>query len=74
MDIKTQLTELREQQGLSKYAVAKRMGVTVSAISRIERQPDIMLSTVQQYAEAVGFRLVLEPLPQEPNQPTDGEA
>lgn len=55
------LKGLRLEQGLSQRAVADRMGVTQSAVSDIERlvAGTTYLSTLQNYARAVGVRVRL---------------
>jgi transcriptional regulator with XRE-family HTH domain len=51
------LSELRAERERSQVTVAEAMGTTQSAISRIERQEDIHLSTLRKYIGATGGRL-----------------
>lgn len=54
------LRACREQQGLSIDDVARRMETSVHAVRRIEGEDsDPKLSTLQQYARAVGARFVV---------------
>jgi transcriptional regulator with XRE-family HTH domain len=57
-----ELAALRKQLGRSQAEVAGAIGTTQSGVSRIERQPDIRLSTLSQYVSALGghLRLVVE--------------
>lgn len=51
------LYELRRARGLSQAELAKRLGVTQTRISAIERAEDLNLSTLQRYVDALGGRL-----------------
>jgi transcriptional regulator with XRE-family HTH domain len=51
------LSELRKRLGRSQAEVASAIGTTQSGVSRIERQPDIRLSTLDEYVSALGGRL-----------------
>jgi DNA-binding XRE family transcriptional regulator len=53
------LRMIREQRKLSQADVAKRMGLKQPAIARLERQTDVKLSTLQEWATATGGELVL---------------
>lgn len=61
----TELVERRRALGLSQTEVAARMGTSQSAVARLEAQatPDVRLSTLERYADAVGhaLRWSLEP-------------
>ncbi len=53
-----QLTSLRRELGLSQAEVAARMGTSQSAVARIETGgSDVLLSTMDRYATALGRRL-----------------
>jgi predicted transcriptional regulator len=53
-----ELVERRHALGLSQTQVAARMGTSQSAVARIETgTSDVLLSTVERYASAVGGRL-----------------
>jgi len=55
------LRQAREEAGMTQAEVAKRLKTKKSAISRIENHAgDIRLSTLERYAEAVGYSLALE--------------
>lgn len=52
------LADAREQAGLTQTEVAQRMGTTQPAVARLEAgDSDPRLSTVERYAQAVGWRL-----------------
>ena len=53
-----ELAERRRTLGLSQTQVAARMGTSQSAVARIENgATDVLLSTVDRYATALGRRL-----------------
>jgi predicted transcriptional regulator len=53
-----ELVERRHALGLSQTQVAARMGTSQSAVARIETgTADVLLSTVDRYATALGGRL-----------------
>ncbi|NEA30222.1 helix-turn-helix domain-containing protein [Streptomyces sp. SID13031] len=56
------LFELRKRLGRSQAEVATAIGTTQSGVSRIERQPDLRVSTLGEYVAALGghLRLVVE--------------
>ena len=51
------LTPAREVSGLTQEAVARHMGNTQENVSRIERQSDVLVSTLQAWAFARGAEL-----------------
>jgi transcriptional regulator with XRE-family HTH domain len=53
------LRTMREERKLSQADVAARMGLKQPAIARLERQRDVKLSTLQEWATATGGELVL---------------
>jgi len=53
------LRMLREKQNLSQSDIAHRMGLKQPAIARLERQSDVKLSTLQEWATATDGELVL---------------
>ncbi|MEX2375377.1 MAG: helix-turn-helix domain-containing protein [Dehalococcoidia bacterium] len=53
------LTELRQRIGRSQAEVALAVGTTQSGVSRLERQPDMLLSTLDEYVSALGGKLRL---------------
>lgn len=53
------LAELRRQLGFTQAAVAKAMGVSQSALSQIESQDDLQLSTLRRLIHALGGKLTL---------------
>ena len=53
-----ELVERRRALGLSQTQVAARMGTSQSAVARLETgSSDVLLSTVDRYASALGWRL-----------------
>ncbi len=50
---------MREKRNLSQAEVARRMGLQQPAIARMERQRDVKLSTLREWAAATGGELVL---------------
>ena len=48
------LAALRQAAELTQVELARRMGVTQAAVSRIEQPHDLLLSTLNAYLEAVG--------------------
>lgn len=57
-----QLAEERERVGLTQSEVANRMGTSQPAVARMEAcDVDPRLSTVERYAEVIGFRLRMIP-------------
>lgn len=53
------LRMMREKRNLSQAEVAERMGLKQPAIARLERQNDVKLSALQEWATATGGDLVL---------------
>lgn len=53
------LRMVREKRKLSQSDIARRMGLKQPAIARLERQRDVKLSTLQEWAMATGGELVL---------------
>jgi DNA-binding XRE family transcriptional regulator len=51
------LNELRKRRSLSQEALAEALGVSQENVSRIERQRDINLSTLDRYIAGLGGRL-----------------
>lgn len=51
------LQEAREAAGLTQEEVAQRMGVTQASLSRMEHRPDVKLSNIRKYVEALGGTL-----------------
>jgi len=61
------LRELREIAGKAQLAVATALNIKQPSVSKIERQTDMYLSTLQSYVEAIGGRLELTvKLPERP--------
>lgn len=60
MNIIKQFKKLRKEQKLSQRDVARRSGLTQASISYIENErEDILLSTAQNVAEALGYKIAL---------------
>ena len=51
--------ELRHARKLTQVSVAKSLGITQDAVSRLEKRSDILLSTLSGYVEAMGGKLSL---------------
>lgn len=56
------LSELRKEMGFTQDELADLLSIRQEGISRIERRPDLLLSTLQNYVAAIGgkLRLVVE--------------
>lgn len=52
-----ELYQLREQAKVSQVELARRMKTAQGAISRLERQPDMLVSTLREYVQAMGGQL-----------------
>src|SRR5689334_4017321 len=53
------LADLRAHRSRTQAQLAQAVGTTQSAISRLERQPDLLISTLRDYVEGTGGRLRL---------------
>lgn len=53
----TKLDQLRRARALSQVQLAEQMGLGQGAVSRIERQSDLYLSTLRRFVQAMGGRL-----------------
>jgi DNA-binding XRE family transcriptional regulator len=53
------LAEARARTGMTQSAVAERMGVSQSDVSKLERRDDLLISTLRRYVQAIGGRLEL---------------
>jgi predicted transcriptional regulator len=51
------LGEVRKQLGFTQTSVAKAMGVSQSALSQVESQDDLQLSTLRRLVKALGGEL-----------------
>ena len=51
------LRELRAALGVTQEQLASRLGVQQAAVSRLERRPDMTLSSLRRYVEALGGEL-----------------
>lgn len=54
------LKQLRERAGVSQVHLADRLGMHQSSLSRIERQADILISTLREYVEGLGATLRID--------------
>ncbi|MBE9211731.1 helix-turn-helix transcriptional regulator [Plectonema cf. radiosum LEGE 06105] len=57
--LKLTLSELRESLGHTQSDVANNMGVVQSALSKIEHQDDIQISTLSRYIKSLGGSLTI---------------
>jgi predicted transcriptional regulator len=55
----TQLRAAREALGVSQYELARRLGVSQSAVAQTEGSADMRESTVRRYCEALGLDAML---------------
>ena len=53
------LESIRRGAALTQAALAEKLGVGQDAVSRIERQPDMLVSTLRRYVESAGGELEL---------------
>ena len=53
------LRELRKARQLTQVSVARELGVSQDAVSRLERRSDLLLSTLRKTVEAMGGSLSL---------------
>ncbi|MEP0073105.1 MAG: XRE family transcriptional regulator [Marinomonas sp.] len=51
------LAEVRKARGQNQAALAKNMSIAQPNISQIENRPDALISTLNQYIEALGGKL-----------------
>ncbi len=54
------LAGLRRSRGLSQAQLGRRLGITQSDVSKLERRPDVRLSTLQAAVRALGGDLRIE--------------
>lgn len=59
MDAVVTLYRLREERGVTQTDIAKALSVTQGNISRVENAPDLYLSTLARYVDALGGHLEL---------------
>jgi DNA-binding XRE family transcriptional regulator len=57
MQLEIALAELREMRGVSQAAVADVLETSRPNVSRIEREADVRLSTLERYVQALGGQL-----------------
>jgi DNA-binding XRE family transcriptional regulator len=57
MQLEIALSELREMRGVSQTAVAGILETSRPNVSRIEKETDVRLSTLERYVEALGGQL-----------------
>ena len=60
MDAVVALAELRAQRGVSQEDLARAWETSQPNVSKIERQDDLLISTLRRYVEALGGRLELQ--------------
>ena len=56
-DAVVELTKLREARGATQRQIAEAWEVTQANVSQVEHTPDIFLSTLTRYVEALGGRV-----------------
>ncbi|HTB50264.1 MAG TPA: XRE family transcriptional regulator [Solirubrobacteraceae bacterium] len=57
MRAELRLADLRKHRGASQAKIAKRLEVSQSNVSQLERSDDVKLSTLAHYVEALGGHL-----------------
>ena len=57
MQLDIALAELRELRGVSQAEVADGLGTSRPNVSRIEKEADVRLSTLERYVESLGGKL-----------------
>jgi len=62
------LQHLRETRHITQERIANSMGISQAALSRLERRPNITLSALQRYIEALGGRLEVRAIFKEDTQ------
>lgn len=67
MRLKVALYELREMRGISQAEVAAHLTTSRPNISRIEKEVDVRLSTLERYIEALGGRLEIHAIFEDEN-------
>lgn len=53
------LSELRKARGLTQAELGERMGIDQKGVSKLEHQPDLLLSTLAAYVESLGGHVEL---------------
>ena len=67
------LQQLRKKAGLTQANVSKKLNMSQSNVSRLEKNSDMLLSTLQGYIETIGGKLNLTvELPNSPPIPLTG--
>ncbi len=51
------LQQAREAAGMTQEQVAERLGITQATLSRMEHRPDVKISNIRRYVEALGGKL-----------------
>lgn len=59
------LQQVRKSHHITQKELAKTMGLSQSALSELERRPNITLSALQRYIEALGGQLEIKAVFQE---------
>lgn len=60
MSLEIALHQLRERRGVTQAAIAEHLATSRPNVSRIERETDIRLSTLERYVEALGGHLEVQ--------------
>lgn len=60
MSASLRLAEIRKAQNLTQGEIAEKMGVSQASISKIEQRNNVQLSTLIEYAHALGSQLNVE--------------
>ena len=62
------LQQVRKSHHKTQKELAQIMGLSQSALSELERRPNITISAMQQYIEALGGKLVIKAVFQESSE------
>lgn len=58
------LADQRERQGITQWAVANALGASEASVEELESEaPDVSLSTLDRYADALGFSVQYHLIP-----------
>jgi transcriptional regulator with XRE-family HTH domain len=71
LSLERRLFALRKQLGLSQATVAERLATTQANVSRIEKEADVKLSTLDSYIGGLGGRLEIRAVFPSPTEAAD---
>lgn len=59
LDLALSLREIRLKHGVTQIVLAERLGKSQGNVSELERRDDVFLSSLREYIEALGGRMVV---------------